>query len=32
MDGKTVALVDRNSVVDLIEAVNSIVLKNEEEK
>ena len=32
VDGKTVALVDRSSVVDLIEAVNSIVLKNEEEK
>ena len=32
VDGETVALVDRSSVVDLIEAVNSIVLKNEEEK
>ncbi len=32
VDGKTVALVDRSSVVDLIEAVNSIVLKNDEEK
>ena len=32
VDGETVALVDRSSVVALIEAVNSIVLKNEEEK
>lgn len=29
VDGKTVALVDRDSVVDLIEAVNKIVLGNE---